>query len=198
MSIRRLVVVILLAAFAPLAAAHACACAWGTTQDALRSADAVFLGTPIGFRPSLLEPTRSEVTRFRVARTWKGDVGTEVAVVSGFHSSCDIEFPDDGRWFVVFANRDRWGRLTVWGCSGTALVGETPWIHLDFVDPEMPDSIPDPGHRTLAELGPGSIPVGPPAADPWPELVAWAAIVAVVMATWGLVRLRQRRSNALA
>lgn len=58
----------LLLVLAPFSAAHACSCLWGGPRGALERAEVVFLGRPVAFRPSLLDPLSEEVTRFTVER----------------------------------------------------------------------------------------------------------------------------------
>lgn len=188
----RLLLIALLAAVMPLSVARACSCAWGTYRDAHRRSDAVFLGRPIAFRPSLLEPFSAEVTRFRVERVWKGEVGTEVMVVGWFNHGCGIQFPDEGQRIFVFARRDEWGRLTTSGCSGTTWEAP-PYVYSDVEG--KPDTIDLTGDL-LEQLGPGVPAVGPPQPDPWPALAAWGVIVIAVMSTWGIAsRVRQRSAS---
>jgi hypothetical protein len=187
---RPTIVAALLGILAPLASAHACSCSWGSTRNALERADAVFLGRPVAFRPSLLSPMREEVTRFRVERVWKGAVGPEVSIVGEFWDSCGAEFPDDGRRYVVFAWRDRIGRLGTGACSGTMEVnGESRFYESAPGKYERLEH--DLGARMVEQLGPGSPPSGPPAPDPWPAIAGWGTIATATLLAWSIARRRR-------
>ena len=193
---------------APIGVARACACVRGSTADDLRRAEAVFLGLPIAFRPSLREPLAVEVTRFRVSRVWKGDVGAEAELAMAWRIPCVGSFRDDGRHVVVFAWRDARGRLTTDRCAGTVrltdpatrLVGVPGRYALttdslaEMADAEFAvlDSFPEVlamDRRLRAELGPGRAPSGPAPPDVWPMLVGW---VTFSLGVTGAVVLAQR------
>ena len=201
---------------APLSAAHACVCSSGSTQTALRQAEAVFRGRAIAFRPSFVQPRSVEITRFRVDRVWKGDVPAEVTLAMYHWSDCGGDFPDDGSEWIVFAFRDDRGRLTTSACSGTTLVSTRyPYVRVpghELTPPESLAMLPDsafrvldttratdflPAARMLAELGPGRPPSGPVEPDPWPAIVGWSTASFMVLLAWSLVhRWRSRRPVA--
>jgi hypothetical protein len=92
--------------------------------DRVRDADAIFLGRPIGHRPSFVHPLYESVVTFEVTRVWKGGREGRVDVVTDGSS---LPFMKEGyptgfgrdTSYLVFAWRLNDGTLIGGFCSGT-------------------------------------------------------------------------------
>jgi hypothetical protein len=105
------------------AAGLCCECREVTVDAALRSADAVFVGkvvrvTPVGSEQKTGnrgEPIQGAVTiDFHISETYKGvsRKGDTVSVLGHFRNDmCDVYWLDEGKTYVVFAQRTATGQL---------------------------------------------------------------------------------------
>ena len=114
--------------------AYGCSCSFQSPNEALKNADAVFMGKVIGF---ISDPSGSITgAEFDVQKSWKGNSENKVAVSSWANTSCYYEFSLN-ETYVVYANGKE--SLSTHLCSGTKL----------FAD----------AYEDLRALGVGSIPV---------------------------------------
>jgi hypothetical protein len=159
----------LLATISIVSEAHACSCSGGAPESWAGRADAVFLGHPVAVGPAVLSEFGGIVTTFAVDSVWKGDVRRRVVVVTDL-SSCGGYFPS-GETFLVFARRNRRGRLQTKACTGTGPASSSA--------------------RAFAVLGPGA----PPRPRSWlPLAAALAGALAAVALSLGFAKRRRGRS----